>query len=272
MSASVTSIKHRLRNAGTRALSLSGVTLCYRTFFVPTPRVRVIAFHDVPDAEWFRSFVGELSRTTHLITPEEFRRGLFEAAPLNVLITFDDGYASWTEVALPVLEEHGVYALFFVSSALLDSAHDAEATEAFMRERLRIRPRASLSWDGVRALKESGHTIGAHGRTHADLTTLAAHALEDELERDKAAIEREIGSPVTHFAYPFGTKRHVNDAVRSAVEKAGYTFAYTARSGFVPRGERLLIPRTLIEDGLTPKALPDWLMGSYDILQMLMMR
>ena len=40
--------------------------------------------------------------------------------PRAACITFDDGYADNAEIALPILQKHGIFATFFISTGFLD--------------------------------------------------------------------------------------------------------------------------------------------------------
>jgi peptidoglycan/xylan/chitin deacetylase (PgdA/CDA1 family) len=152
-----------------RMLALSGIALAYQgRVRRHGPLTRIVVFHDVPDRVWFKALISELTKTTNLLTPETFAHGVRDESRLNLLITFDDGYASWVEVALPVLREFGIKALFFVNSGLLDAAPSSHESEHFMREQLRIRPRAPLTWEGAAALVREGHTSGGHAHMHED--------------------------------------------------------------------------------------------------------
>ncbi len=75
-----------------------------------------------PDQAWFRRLVKMLVRRFDVISLSEAIRRL-EDGRLNsptLSITFDDGYADNYEVALPVLEEFGAPATFFVASGFVD--------------------------------------------------------------------------------------------------------------------------------------------------------
>lgn len=263
-------LKHTLRNILIWKASFLGVSWLYRQYVRRTgPLVRVVVFHDVPDEEWFSSMIQTLTTQFHVITPHEFNSRSFSHTDINVLITFDDGYASWEHVALPVLRKYSLRALFFVNSGLVDIAQRRTLADTFMKEQLRITPRAPLCWSGVRALLQEGHTIGGHTRTHADLTTLTEAELTKELIFDKQVLESKLGISVVDFAYPFGTRRHINEVVRHAVEDAGYTRGYTAVSHFVSSGEMLHIPRMCIESDLSTRMCIRWVRGAYDLFDML---
>lgn len=243
---------------------------CYRKFVRrKSPLVRIAVFHDVPNAEWFESMIEALMSVYHVISPEDFYTDTLDAEKINVLVTFDDGYQSWVDVALPVLEKYGVKGIFFINSGLIDVAENQTKADAFMSENLLITPRPALSWNGVRALAGRGHTIGGHARTHANLATLQSSELEQEIADDKRVLEGQLSRPVTDFAYPFGTVRHMNAEVILTVRDAGYKRAYTAISRFVPKGETFLIPRMCIETGLTPRQLRRWVGGGFDLFSMI---
>jgi len=72
-------------------------------------------------------------------------------------------------------------------------------------------------------------TIGSHTRSHPRLTEVDEGRIEDEIRGSKAALEERLGTPVRHFAYPFGL---FDDRARAAVQRAGYRTGCSTRSGF----------------------------------------
>ena len=264
-------IRHIIRNTVIGFFEYTGISWFYR--FIQRrhgPLTRIIVFHDVPDAVWFETMITTLARETNVLSPEEFFSGACASDRMNTCITFDDGYASWTSVALPLLRAHGLKALFFVNSGLLDVAHSEQDTEVFMRESLEITPRVPLTWSDVVVLQDAGHTIGGHTRTHPNLVACTTEESRREVQEDKDRIESKLGNQVTEFAYPFGTKAHVNAEVAELVRTAGYIRGYTTISRFVDqRSETFLLPRMCIETGLSAHALILWLGGGYDLFDMI---
>lgn len=260
--------RHIFRDGIILFFSVSGITWLYRNFIIRSPRVRIIVFHDVPDSARFSQIIHTLTHSYRVLTPSEFFEKKCDTKKTNILITFDDGYASWQEVVLPVLKEHRLSALFFINSGLVDNAHDGEATNTFMREQLHINPKRTLSWNDVRELKEAGHTIGGHTTTHQNLKTLSDSVLRTEIETDKKKIEKELNCTINDFAYPFGTRHHVSKQMENVLRSAGYTRAYTAIGRFVPGGATFFIPRLCIETNQLPKTVKRWVDGSYDIFDL----
>jgi peptidoglycan/xylan/chitin deacetylase (PgdA/CDA1 family) len=226
-------------------------------------------FHDVHDEGWFRELVGAIVSNYNVITPHDFERGHFTANRVNVLITFDDGYASWKTKVLPILATYDIKGLFFINSGLLDVAENSEKSDTFMRKQLLIHPRVPLSWDGARALAREGHTVGVHGRNHLNLATLDLEAIRTELVTDKERIESMLSTQVTACAYPFGTPKHINEMVKRVAKACGFTRGYTAVSRFVGMSETFATPRMCIESDVSPTMLRYWIDGAYDIFNIL---
>ena len=87
----------------------------------------------------------------------------------------------------------------------------------------------------------SGATIGSHGYSHVPLTKLSATDMLQELTKSKDSLEQIIQSPIHTMSYPFGL---VNDVVRAAAKKSGFTQAACSKWGFVlPITDRLMQPR-----------------------------
>jgi peptidoglycan/xylan/chitin deacetylase (PgdA/CDA1 family) len=91
-----------------------------------------------------------------------------------------------------------------------------------------------LDWDGIRLLsKEPLATIGAHTLTHPMLAKHDVALAQEEIERSKAIIEREIGKDVNHFAYPVGDCTSATGRDFSLAKAAGFTTAVTTRPGML---------------------------------------
>jgi GT2 family glycosyltransferase/peptidoglycan/xylan/chitin deacetylase (PgdA/CDA1 family) len=125
---------------------------------------------------------------------------LFEAGrPLDkvVVITFDDGYLDTVTTAAPILEEFGFPATVFVvtgcvgKTAIWDEEYGGE-----------MAPLAT--WEQLRTLRDRGWEIGYHTITHPNLKTLAEEDAIREIVDGRSELERQIGSPATSLAYPFG--------------------------------------------------------------------
>lgn len=83
---------------------------------------------------------------------------------------------------------------------------------------------ARLDWPMVRELQAHGITIGAHTRNHVLLTIEPGEVAEQEVRGSKTDLERQLGQPVHHFAYPDG---RYNDQIIKLVHTAGFSSACT---------------------------------------------
>jgi peptidoglycan/xylan/chitin deacetylase (PgdA/CDA1 family) len=89
-----------------------------------------------------------------------------------------------------------------------------------------------LSWDELRELaREPEVTIGAHTLSHPILAKLDTTAAEREIAESKALLERRLGRPVRHFAYPFGDRTSAGEREFRLVRDSRFTTAMTSRPG-----------------------------------------
>lgn len=113
-----------------------------------------------------------------------------------VSLTFDDALTSHADVAVPILDRHGLKGTFF----LLVS---------------NIRPDGSSNWAFWRQAAANGHEVGSHSLTHPLLTHLQdPRRLQEEIEGSAERIAEGTGARPTAFAYP---ESDFNDAVRQKV-------------------------------------------------------
>lgn len=151
-----------------------------------------------------------------------------------VVITFDDGFRSVYEDALPVLQRYGFPATVFLVTDYCGR------TNAWPSQPLAVARRPLLTWAEVREMSGAGITFGSHTRTHPDLRTLPSSGVEEELVISKKAIEDAIGRPVDTFAYPYGA---YDDTIRHLAEEH-FALACSTTLGFVrPVSDPFALPR-----------------------------
>ncbi|MEL6803987.1 MAG: polysaccharide deacetylase family protein [Bacteroidota bacterium] len=132
-------MKTKLRDVLIWFFFYSGLVFLYRQWKRRQgPLVRVVCLHDVPDREWFESFMQLLTTRYHLLSPQQFEEGSFHAEKINILLTFDDGYQSWVDVVLPTLDSYKVRAIFFINSGLLDVHESPVDQAAYVSERVSL--------------------------------------------------------------------------------------------------------------------------------------
>jgi peptidoglycan/xylan/chitin deacetylase (PgdA/CDA1 family) len=233
------------------------------------PLVRVLVFHDVLDAEWFEKMISFLSEQYNIITPKEFVDSVFDSKRINILVTFDDGYASWNRVCQPVLERYGVTALFFINSGIPELYGNETGLQTYLRENLLISPHTTLSWNDVSRLVEAGHTIGGHTVHHPRLSALSEDIQKDEIVSDREVIENKLATTVSLFAYPFGGSGDYTEVTKEIVEGMGYTHAFTTSGMFVDYTDSYAISRMCVEDAQSSTSLNRWILGGYDIYRMI---
>ena len=150
----------------------------------------------------------------------------------GVLITFDDAFEDFAQVAAPILKRHGFSALVFVPTRRLGSPEGWQGAND--------PPRPLMDWATVRSLANDGIEFGGHSRTHANLTKLSAADREDEIAGCAEDLSAQIDKPVEGFAAPYG---RVSPQVVEAIGRH-YRMAFGTRLAVPERGkDRFDVPR-----------------------------
>jgi peptidoglycan/xylan/chitin deacetylase (PgdA/CDA1 family) len=149
-------------------------------------------------------------------------------------ITFDDGYLNNVQHAMPVLQRHGFSSTCYVVSGQLGGFNVWDHGKG-------IAPKPLMQAQHLRQWVAGGQEVGAHTRSHADLTKLSAAQALDEIEGGKRDLEAASGSVVSQFCYPYG---FYNAALVAQVRQAGYTAATTtARARATTQSSAWELPR-----------------------------
>jgi peptidoglycan/xylan/chitin deacetylase (PgdA/CDA1 family) len=133
-------------------------------------------------------------------TPTLFDNTRVLLQPKPVIITFDDGEMNNFQEALPVLNNFGWKAYFFVIIK-------------------RIGKDGYMGWKEIKELQRSGMIIGSHGLTHEILTNLLDSQMEEELRASKHNLEVNLGVPIDTISIPRG---FCNDKIIETAYRLGY--------------------------------------------------
>jgi peptidoglycan/xylan/chitin deacetylase (PgdA/CDA1 family) len=137
-----------------------------------------------------------------------------------VCLTFDDGYRSTYTHAFPVLERHRFPATVFLVPGTLNGTAVMSA---------RYGP--FLTWAEAREMQAHDIAFGAHGMTHRKLSRLPDDVVAREIHDSRRAIEDVLSTPVTEFAYPFGSFDSFTPSTERIVRRAGFTAICTTIAG-----------------------------------------
>lgn len=91
-----------------------------------------------------------------------------------------------------------------------------------------------MTWDEIRSLERSGHTVGSHTMTHPNMAQVPHKEAELEFAESKRRLEQELGKPMPHFSYPCpALEPHWADQTVTMSREIGYRTAVTTNRGMV---------------------------------------
>ncbi|MGH7172305.1 MAG: polysaccharide deacetylase family protein, partial [Gemmataceae bacterium] len=187
----------------------------------------------------FRDLCRLLAQRFRVVPLGEIFRLARSGQPLparTAAITFDDCYRD-NLAAARVLAEHNLPATFFVPTAFVGTDH------VFRWDR-GLKRMPNLAWQEVQEMHRLGFEIGSHTVTHADLGTISAERVCQELVESKAVLEERLGSRVRWFAYPFGGVDNFRADCVPLIQQTGYDGCVSGFGGLIPRGmDSTILPR-----------------------------
>lgn len=168
----------------------------------------------------------------------DYMEGEIELPKKSVLITFDDGYEDFYEIAYPILKQHHFPATNFI----VVKSTDEPNPEYFPH----------LTWDQMREMKANGmsfysHTYDSHIKINEieDKYPLLANYLEGEtseeykarvradLEQAHLLLVKELGEQANILAFPYGAH---SEELLEVMDEIGIEHAFKIRPGINERG------------------------------------
>jgi len=212
-----------------------------------TDRVPILMYHRIaedgpPGLARFRSSPARFEAQVrllrrhgyHPISSEELRWFIGARHPLPgrpVLITFDDGYVDFREVAWPILRANDFTAEVFLPTDLVGGMAEWDAAYG--------PPAPLLGWQDAAALANEGVVFGSHLARHLDGLTLPTATLAEELARSRAQLEARLGREVRAYAAPYGA---VDERFARLAARCGYHIGFSTR----PAQARLADPPLML--------------------------
>lgn len=187
------------------------------------------------NVENFAEQMNYLSRygyqTISLADMENYLKGRIKLKDKTVLITFDDGLKTNHFYALPILKQYG-----FQAGAFIITDRITPSPSHFIASRSQ-----SLSEPEINEMK-SHFQIGSHTAALHQLQGYTSYVLtktDDEVLSDFVRSKQFVNTG--YFCYPFG---QYSEKTIGLLKKAGYTSAYTTKTGYaVPGTNTFEIPR-----------------------------
>ncbi|MFA5828832.1 MAG: polysaccharide deacetylase family protein [Candidatus Shapirobacteria bacterium] len=163
---------------------------------IPTDVHSITVFHLIESIGWIITDNYSLRQKA---APIPFSQGM-------VSLTFDDGWLSVYQNAIPALNAAGFKSTQYITTSFLGTTD-------------------YMSVDNVLAMQISGHEIASHSLSHLQLPTLNESQIRQEVSDSRVTLLGMGFSLVKSFAYPYG---EYNDLILRITKESGYTTARTA--------------------------------------------
>jgi peptidoglycan/xylan/chitin deacetylase (PgdA/CDA1 family) len=160
-----------------------------------------------------------------------------------VLITFDDGFRDFAQVAWPLLQQHGLGAVVFLPTGHVGAYDDWQAAAGHTADLAAAGKRSGcplMSWEEVVCLGGEGVEFGGHTVHHCDLTRLTMAGVKEEVNACQQALQSHLGKEVLAFAPPYGRS---TPAVRAVIAQSYQLSFGTLLGRATSQSDRWDLPR-----------------------------
>jgi len=219
--------------------------------------VVVLMYHDfgysgnpsIINAEVFEDQMNALKENKfNVISMEQYvdyMEGKLDLPEKSVLLTFDDGYSDFYEIAYPILQQYQFPATNFIVVKSSDEPNPNQLPH--------------MTWDQMREMKANGmsfysHTYDSHkmlNKAESKSPKLANHMDGETTEQYKERVRedlvtahellvKELGEQDNILAFPYGA---FSDELLEVMEEIGIKHAFTIRPGLNERGGEKLYYR-----------------------------
>ena len=184
------------------------------------PSTIVLAYHSVSRNER-KAFAKQMDQLLRYAKPCRADAPAAQSAlDRYVAVTFDDGYKTLLDYAIPELAERNIPATIFVVTGVLGMAPNWQdysgGTDCAMSETL-------MTVEQLRAISSDLIQIGSHTLSHPMLPLLPEDEVRRELLVSRIVLEEILSQKVNLFSFPYGA---FDPKLISLCRDAGYVRAF----------------------------------------------
>ncbi len=245
--------------------------------FFKNSQIRILIYHHIEKRHYnvLNRQLRLLKKNWNFITPKQFEdhlNGVKKLKGKNILFTFDDGFKSNLVVEKKILNKFGIKAIFFVPSDFISIGSPVKARE-FIKNNILDKDIPSdfkflrnMHYKDLKYLIKRGHTIGAHSKTHANLSKIKQKKkLNDEIVNSAKILEKKLNFKINHFAFTYGNFESIGEeSLKKALKKFDYIYSSLRGNNF-KNFKKAIIKRDAIYINYTDKLTSIFLSGIVDI-------
>lgn len=185
-------------------------------------KLTIIYYHDIVEdglgIGYQKVEVSNFEKQMKFLAEERYHTLLFEELngsipEKSVLVTFDDGFRSIYEKAVPIMEKYNIKGNVFLPTKYVDENHSH-----------------FMTWEMLKELcNKRMFSVAAHTHTHVDIRTLDDEKMKSEIEANNGEILQKLGIKTKSFCMPYGK---YDPASIERIRKCGdYDFVYASFYG-----------------------------------------
>lgn len=223
------------------------------TFKRPAPYVHILNGHMVDwhhdndaDGQRFAQQLKALHKYCDFVNFEDAVKMIIDQKKVRrctIAFTFDDGWRDcYTQIA-PQLEKYGVNAMFFINPNFVDAADNGDEAyiENFTVNTTKSPGKCPMTWEQIKDLQKRGFLFGAHTLDHYCINDDNITELEHQIGHCRGAIEKKLGVPCEHFAFPYGRLEHANPkSIDIAFKYYKYVYSQSDHTHYFSYGGKVI--------------------------------
>ncbi len=233
-------------------------------------KITIISYHSITaDPYIYGITLGTFKRQM------EFIKNTYEIIKLNkicdafggkekdirkLVITFDDSFSDFFEVAYPTLKRLSIPCTVFIPTGFVGRFNMWDMHEKFFR-RINVMNNQQL----LALSQECMVDFGSHTVNHVSMRNLSTKAMIQEAADSKKWLEGFFNRKINMFAYPYGQLDDISKKTTETLLDMGYEIAVSSRWGTVQCSKDILkLKRIFFNEKDGYKDLKDKIEGRYD--------
>ncbi len=204
-------------------------------------RTVVIYYHGIKEYEIpnFIKQIEYLEKYCNVISITELFNQKKYSKKISVAITFDDGYLSVKEIAIPLLMKYNFKAAFFIPVGNIGNHPKWEFDKGWNDQKELV-----MTGIELKELEKDGYEIYSHTMSHPHLQNLNEKDIMNELQGSKQKLKKILNHEIIAISYPYGS---YDKNVYETVKKVGYALGFTNEPEIIDSfTDKLLIGRTSV--------------------------